>query len=59
MDNRVRSMNKTAPYVYRDYEEPKGPVILHYVDECDRLVAAIRYFGLSIPAEIFDEDRGV
>ncbi|MFW5770332.1 MAG: hypothetical protein ACOCX9_02745 [Spirochaetota bacterium] len=52
-------MNKTAPYIYREYEEPSGPVILQYVDECDRLVAAIKYFGLSIPAEIFDEDRGI
>jgi hypothetical protein len=52
-------MNKTAPYIYREYEEPKSPDVLQYADECDRLVSAIKYFGLSIPAEIFDEDRSI
>ncbi len=52
-------MKNAQLFIYREYEEPFGCATLPQIDECDRLVAAIKYFGVLIPAEIFDEDRGI
>lgn len=52
-------MKNADLFVYKEYEEPVYCIDMPEADECDRLVAAIRYFGVLIPAEIFDEDRGV
>lgn len=52
-------MKNAQLFIYREYEEPFQCATLPQIDECDRLVAAIKYFGVRIPAEIFDEDRGI
>ncbi|MGQ9844370.1 MAG: hypothetical protein ACUVRK_12530 [Spirochaetota bacterium] len=52
-------MKDAQLFIYREYEEPFQCATMLQIDECDRLVAAIKYFGVLIPAEIFDDDRGI
>lgn len=41
-------MKNAQLYIYKEYEEPFECAILPQVDECDRLVSAIKYFGVLI-----------